>query len=491
MKNFFIATITLLSFTVQSQTNTLLDRSFWKKKPDVAAVETEIKKGNDPTELNSNAFDPTVLAINEQAPNEVIKHLLSIKGNDVNKLTHDGRTYIFWAAYRGNIEIMEYLFKNGAKLNIFDDKGYSALNFAASSGQANTKVYDLLISKGIDPKKDVDNNGGNALLLAAPHDNKDFALINYFIGKGLDLNSIDKNGNTAFNYAARVGNIATLKALIARGVKYNDNAMLIASQGGRGSSNTLELYQYLESLKIKPTVVGKNGENVFHSIVRKEKQGDIVKYFLSKGVDLNKADNDGNTPFMNAAATSGDKEVMDILLAYTKNINQTNKKGVTALAQAVKGNTPEVVALLIDKGADLMVIDENGNNLVPYLIQSYNPQKTSDFEAKMKLLIERGLNFDVPQKNGNTLYHLAVAKNDLSLLKLLGRFKSDLNLKNKEGMTVLHKAALIAKDDSILKYLLEMGASREVKTDFGETSYDLASENEYLTKSKVSIEFLK
>lgn len=490
MKQFFIATITLLSFTVQAQDNSLLNREFWKKNPNIAAVEAEIKKGNDPTELNTNAFDPTVLAINEQASNEVVKFLLAIKGNDVNKLTHDGRTYIFWAAYRGNIEIMEYLLKNGAKTNVFDDKGYSPLNFAASSGQANTKVYDLLISKGIDPKKDLDYNGANALLLVAPHD-KDFTLINYFISKGLKLDSTDKEGNTAFNYAARIGNIATLKTLISKGVKFNDNAMIIASQGARGISNTLELYQYLDALKIKPTAIGKNGENVLHNIVRKEKQADIIKYFLSKGVDVNKEDNEGNTPFINAASSNSEIQVISMLLESAKDINNKNKKGVTALAQAFKGNTPEVIGLLLDKGANINVTDANGDNVVAYLIQSYNPKKIGEFEAKVKILKEKGFKIASPQKNGNTVYHLAVAKNDVSLLKVIQDFQADINKQNAEGMTPLHKAALIAKDDTILKQLLASGARKEVKTDIGETAYDLASENEFLTKNKVSIDFLK
>lgn len=489
MKQLFVLTTVLASFTIQAQ-NTLLDRAFWKKNPSVATIEAEIKKGNDPTELNVNAFDPTVLAINEQASNEAVKYLLSIKGNDVNKITHDERTYIFWAAYKGNIELMNYLVSKGAKTNLFDDKGYSILNFAAATGQANTKVYDLCIKLGINPKKDLDHNGANALLLVAPYD-KDFSLINYFISKGLDLNSTDKEGNTAFNYAARIGNITTLKNLVEKGVKFNDNAMIIASQGSRGTSNTLEVYQYLEGLKIKPNAIGKNGENVLHSIVRKEKQGDIIKYFLSKGVDANKSDNDGNTPLMNAAASSADMEVLNILLATTKDVNHANKKGVTALAQALKSNNAEVVKLLIDKGANVNVLDANEDNLTTYLIQSYNPQKAEDFESKIKILTDKGFSIASPQKNGNTVYHLAVAKNDVSLIKLVERFGVNVNSKNSEGMTALHKAALIAKDDLLLKQLMNIGSRKEITTDLKETAYDLASENEYLTKNRVSIDFLK
>ncbi|MNL27191.1 hypothetical protein D3C87_1487640 [compost metagenome] len=66
-----------------------------------------------------------------------------------------------------------------------------------------------------------------------------------------------------------------------------------------------------------------------------------------------------------------------------------------------------------------------------------------------------------------------------------------MNAKNKDGMTALHKAAMISKDDSILKYLLSIGAKKDINTEFDESAYALAKENESLTKQNVSIEFLK
>ena len=48
-----------------------------------------------------------------------------------------------------------------------------------------------------------------------------------------------------------------------------------------------------------------------------------------------------------------------------------------------------------------------------------------------------------------------------------------------------------AKDLSILNYLIAMGAKKDVNTAFKETAHDLASENEFLIKNKLSIDFLK
>jgi ankyrin repeat protein len=490
MKKLSIVFFAMMYFSSHAQTNVFLDQSFWKSNPDTAAIKAEIVKGSSPTQLNANSFDAVVTAINANTSFENVKFLLDQKGNDVNKLTHDGRTYIFWAASRGNVELMEHLIAKGAKVNQVDNHGYSVINFAAVGGQQNTKIYDLCLKNGADLKKDLSHEGANALLLAISND-KDFVLTNYFTSKGLDLKSVDAEGNTAFNYAARSGNIPLLKSLIEKGVKFNDNAMILASAGSRSGSNTLEVYQYLESLKIKPTAISTTGQNALHAIVRRPKQEEIVKYFLSKGVDINQADAEGNTPFMNAAASNTDVAFITTLAPLVKNINQVNGKGVSALAMAVRGNSADVVALLLAKGADYKVVDAAGDNLAAYLIQSYSPQRAEMFPAKMKLLQEKGLDLAAAQKNGNTLYHIALAKNDLTLLKSLENLKLDVNAKNKEGMTVLHKAAMTAKDDSILKYLVSIGAKKEIITEFKETAFDLAGENEFLSKNSVSIDFLK
>jgi ankyrin repeat protein len=113
------------------------------------------------------------------------------------------------------------------------------------------------------------------------------------------------------------------------------------------------------------------------------------------------------------------------------------------------------------------------------------------FEPKLQLLRDKGLKLGAPQKDGNTLYHLSVVKNDLELLKKVAPLGADVNAKNNEGVTALHKAAMISKNDTVLRFLLSVGAAKDVKTEFNETAYDLASENDFLSKGKISVDFLK
>ncbi|KAF2514923.1 ankyrin repeat domain-containing protein [Flavobacterium foetidum] len=498
MKKNLLASFALAATLLVSaqQKNTLLEASFWKTSPNIETVKAEIAKGNNPSEANANAFDVTTLAINNDAPVETIKFLIEQPGNSITKLTHDNRIYLHWAAYRGNTELVQYLIAKGSDVNFEDSHGTMPADFAASNGQANPAMFDAFFKAGVDPKKKY-ANGANLLLLAIASD-KDLKAAEYFSTKGMSLKDVDANGNTAFTYASRSGNISLLKKLIEKGIKPTDEALLVAAQGSRRESNPIETYKYLvEEVKLKPTAQNKNGQNVLHILAGKPNQTEIIKYFLDKGVDVNKADKEGNTPVM-AAASAREIAVLELFLPKAKNINLQNTKGESALTKAVQYGTPEAVSLLLSKDADVNVKDKDGNNLGVYLVQSYRPAgreretpKQDPFDAKAKLLQDKGLNLAAAQKDGNTLYHLAITKNDVSLLKKITDLKADINAKNKDGLTSLHRAAMISKDDAVLKYLIAAGAKKDISTEFDETAYALAKENELLTKNNVSVEFLK
>jgi len=484
-----IVVLALPAFAQKKKENIFLNRDFWGTKPSVETVKAKIKEGNNPSELNRSSFDAVVYATLQDTPLETIKFLLSQKGNDVNKLTHDGRTYIFWAAYSGNDELVKYLLKTGAKTDITDDKGSSIINFAASAGQQNTKVYDLILEKGVNLKTDLTPDGANALLLAAPSD-KDFKLVSYFQSKGLDIKSVDKNGNGIFNYTTKTGHIDALKSLVKKGLKGTDQAFIFAATGARRSSNGIEVYEYLASIGLNPNTTTKEGVTPLHILASRSKDVKIIKYLLEKGLEVNQEDHKGNTPFINAAS-SNDLEVVEVLSSSLKDINTTNKKGQTALDLAVAGNNTDVVAFLIEKKADISLLDADGNNLGYYLIDSYSEKDKKEFYSKKELLTESKVDLTATQKNGNTWFHLAAQKNNLELLKIALNMKQDINAKNNEGNTALHLAALKAKDASALKFLLENGAKKAILTDFEESAYDLAKENELLIKNNVSVEFLK
>ena len=482
------------SLALAQKQNILSERDFWKGSPTVQAVQQKIGEGNDPTQLNRFAFDPMVYAILEKAPMDVMRLLLEQEGNDVNKITHDGRTYLFWAAYKDNLPLMKHLFERGALTDVIDDHGYSLLNFAAVTGQQNPKLYDFIFAHGASVSEK-NNDGANALLLLLPHlKNED--MVTYFNSKGTALSDTDNDGNGAFNYTAKGGNIDMLKWLIDQGSDVQtlsangENAMLFASKGMRGHENNLEVFEFLDSEGIKTDIITKSGTSPLLAYAADGGDLEVFKFFLAKGADPDHVNKEGNTALMLAAKHNNIRAVR-MLLAESENVNAANSEGRTALMNAVQSNTADVVRLLLDKGADAQAKDREGNNLLYYLIRSYSAKEAGDFEEKRAYLEGSGLNLATPQANGNTLYHLAAQLNDLPLLKGASEMGLDINAKNKEGLTPLHIAAMKAESDAVMKYLLSQGADKSIRTAFDESAHDLAHENEVLNAHKTDLKFLE
>lgn len=497
IKIFFLSMVTsLASLTSIAQNkgeeNPFMDRDYWAAKPSIEDIDAKIAQGHSITESNRGGYDPTSFAIFGGNSKATIAHLLA-QGNDVNKRTHDSRTYIFWAASRGHLDILEVLLEKGAKTDLTDSHGYTVSQFTAAAGQDNTDVYEFLIKNGSDLINEKDQDGRSVILIAAPRV-KNLDLIDYFISKGLDINATDNRGNGIFAYAAQGGNIDVLNALIDRGVstkanaKTKENAILFASRGGRGSSNSLEVFKYLEELGVNPNVTSDQGITPLHNLSRSSKDLKIYDYFIQKGVDPNAVDHNGNTALLNACSRNN-LDIIKYLGEKSDDINHLNQDGHSALSIAVQNNSSEVVAYLLSKGADAKLIDKNGNSLVYYLLDTRGLPK--DFETKVAALKEKGVDFTKAQEDEKNIWHLAVQKNNLALLQTVNGLGADINAKDSQGNTPLHYAALQTDNVEVLQYLLSEGADVNLTTEFGETPYELASANELLVAKNADLTFLK
>lgn len=496
MKTGPIALLCLLLpvLSLAQESNVFYDRAFWKTAPDIATVKEKIKEGNDPVALNPNAFDATVYAILENAPLETIQWLLSLEGNKVDKVTHDGRNYLLWAAYKGNVDLMKLLISKGSDPEMVDDHGYNLMTFAATAGQQDPAVYDLILANGVDVNS-TNRSGANALLLLAPHlkDKKD---LQYYLDKGLDIHSKDLDGNGIFNYASLRGNVDLMKQMIDMGIDYKglnkkgENALLYATHGARGYSNPVEVYQYLIDLGLEADIVSWEGRTPLHNVAGTAPDMAIIEFFTQRGVNIDQVDEEGNTAFINVVRNNK-PAIVKKLVADISDINHTDRNGYSALTYAIMRNAPETFDLLRENGAKMTLRDAKGNNLVFHIFNSYNPGNQDAFDKFVQVAQQEGLDFVSPFTGNNNLAHIAIEKNSKFLLTKAIALGVDVNRKNQEGLTPLHLAAMKSKDKELLTLLLEQGADKGIRTEFDESAYDLAAENEALTEKAINLEFLK
>ena len=491
-----ITLLILISFLcVNAQnTNKFLDRDFWKSEPSVLDIKKNIKEGNDPTEKAPSSFDGVAYAIIDNAPLESIKYMLSLEGNPVTKPTHGGVKYLQWAAYKGNIELMKHLLKLGADPNASTSRGTNMLLMAAIGGVQKPAVYDLILKEGI--SLDYTNmSGSNALLLLSGATIKDTSIFQYFIDKKISLDIADKDGNNLFFYAAKGGNIKTMKFWRQKGVAYNainnkgENAVLFASQGMKRKALRLDVFKYLsEALNIEVDQVSSEGKTPLHFSARRGNP-ELFNFFISKGVSANQIDTNGNIALINAAA--GSKENLEQILVNSNNISHQDKLGKSAITIAIERGKKENFDFLLSKGADLNIKDILGNDLMYYVFKSHNSKKKEVTQHFLNQLSSAGLNGKKMYGNGNTLAHIAIEKHSVFLLENAIEMGTDINFKNNINISPLHLAAMKATNKELIDILLNNGAEKNTLTEFNESPYDLALQNELLNKGNIDFAFLK
>lgn len=497
MKNIIFALFILAATLLNAQDNVFLNRGYWAKNPTVETVKADVEKGNDPTVMNYNGFDATTFALITGSDTDVIKYLLSFDANSITKRTHDSRIYLHWATMGGNAENIKLLLNMGSEVDALDSKGNTPLVFAASSRMITPEIGKLFTDWGVKLVEEKNKNGANLLLLSSAF-MKSEADLAYLTNEGMKITDTDDSGNTIFSYAVRRDNCEFLEYLISANIDYTasnnegGNAFMFAAQGTRGFSHPLKTYQFIQRIGIDPKMVTTSGSTPLHIITSRKADVEIVEFFISNGANVDQKDQDGNTPFLNACKRN-EAEVINLLLKNTKNPNDKNNKGQTALMLAAESNNSQIIELLARFISEetIQMKDHTGNGIGYYLVKSFDAGDTEYFRHKFEMLQKLNAKINELQAGNNTLYHLVAEAGKHQMLEYLKPFDIPIDAVNDEGMTALHIAAMKSKDTATLKAFLNMGADVKATTDFGETAYDLAVENEILSQQNVDLKFLK
>jgi ankyrin repeat protein/truncated hemoglobin YjbI len=145
-----------------------------------------------------------------------------------------------------------------------------------------------------------------------------------------------------------------------------------------------------------------------------------------------------------------------VLLDYGASLDDRGRYGLTALHYAVRGGKLPLIKLLLERGAQVNALDEDG--LTPLLHLSRTRSKADPIPV-MKLLVAGGANVDARDENQGTLLMYFARQGKAEPVQWLLAHGADRNARNKSGKT----AAEIGRKHAGIVRLLQGSAAEPAR----------------------------
>ena len=379
-----------------------------------------------------------------------MKRLLE-KGAKVNVTDRRGRTALMWAALKcRHADVVTYLLKEGAQIDAKDEDGETALIMAAKRGH--TKAVQSLLEKGA--KVNVVNiYSKTALMWAALKNHAD--VVTYLLKKGAQVDAKDEDGETALIIAANSGHVDVVQSLIEKGAEVNakndckETALIKAANSGH-----VDVMQFLidKGADINAKNIHKETALI---IAANSGHIDVVQFLIEKDADVNAKDNYKGTALIKAARR-GHVDIVKLLLE--KGAEVKNTLGRTALIEAAYGGHVDVVQFLIEKDAE----DNYGWTA---LIRA----ACNGFADAVQHLLKKDVDIHAKDKSGKTAFMWAAFWGHIDIVKLLLEKGAEVNAKDDNRKTALMWAAYSGHVD-VVQFLIEKGAEVNAKDDNRKTA---------------------
>jgi len=178
----------------------------------------------------------------------------------------------------------------------------------------------------------------------------------------------------------------------------------------------------------------------------------MVKLLIQKGEDINRADDDGTTPLMVAAA-KGNIDIIQELLNYGADFNTADKDGNTPLTLSIKSGNVDAVKKFINLGIDINVQDNNGNTPIIIAIKETVFHHNTKNRI-VKMLLENNANAYIKNKEGDDSSSILLRQGDLDILKMVLTHKNNLQVEGPLRNKTSHVADYLTKK-KVTKRLLQ------------------------------------
>lgn len=383
----------------------------------------------------------------ENHDEELALGILRIKV-DQKPVDEVGRTPLMVAARANSTRVAWALIPEKITSPLPSDKGgLNALAHAARSNE--TWLVGELLKRGASP--DFTMPDGGSLITECANEGRT-AVTALLLNHGAHVNSADATGNPLVQIAASKGHVWMVRDLIERGVSIDRPKNLTAEKEFYIShivakAGKPELVEIVAQQGADFQALNRAGENPIHVAVGNG-SSDILRPLHEQGLSLNAPDGSGATP-LHLAVMRRDPNSLRELLSMGADPNTPGPESLLPIDLALEMSDYEFATLLIQYGSEApsgplyqAVIDDNRNMIDFLLSNGADPNSLCHLSDDTPLgaairndniwatyrLLEAGALPNALTSERQTAFHLAVAKLDYSLTKIMLEHGADPNI---------------------------------------------------------------
>lgn len=322
---------------------------------------------------------------------------LEVDDNNLPTELRDEAPLVSAAAFFGSVKCYNYLVEKGADIHALDENELSVLQFAIHGGSH--EIIKSVIDAGISVPyigfyalrmqkydtffwmvenkyvnlSDLDFLKSSYLHIVSQTGNTD-AFKKLMELHKFDVNLKDYQGRTALHYACGEGYKEIVEILmkdpnIDPSIEDNFNRIAVYYAHSQGNWDIVNIF-------FNGNVNGFLDNGQTHLMVASRKGNiNLVRFLLEiPEVDIN-IQNSYGLAALHFAARFGEYEIVEELLGHKGiKINVQDKQGKTALHYAKEANNEDIIALLLKKGADPNIVDNEGHKPLEE-IENFDPNK--------------------------------------------------------------------------------------------------------------------
>ena len=275
-----------------------------------------------------------------------------------------GVNALIYGANNGSAELVNFLIDRGVDYNFTSERGDvpSEMLWDRAYGGQFGKDGPIIVRKVVRKNDNLDDMGFSTLhkiVLGVLY--KDLRMVLEAAATDL-VNTADSRGRTPLHWAVLCNDAAVVKTLL----DFNADPNIIDSGGYLAidfvrSSLVCKLLLDAKS-QIKPNP-GKKGRCALHYAVQRGTPIEVIDLLIDAGVDVNVTDTDGETVLMNAIYRDRIEMAVRLIECGT-DINASNiSSHENAIHFVGSFDRPELLPLLLEKGADYTSVNIHGHDL--------------------------------------------------------------------------------------------------------------------------------